>query len=935
MFGRDGEMHALDQLIQRLAAGTGGAVWMQGEPGIGKTTLLAEAAERARRAGCQCYLVRSELLQVFPLQILLEALEIRERTTDLVRAGVARVLRGDASKLSAPQDTSAVLAEQILTLVDRLCATSPVVLVLDDAQWADDATLGVWLRLAATVAQRPLLLITAARPVPQRAALDVLRRRLADSGAIDLDLGPLSPPAVTDLVVGILGATPTPALHERLAEAAGNPLYLREILDALRRENQVRIDAGIADLPGGAVVVPGSLHAAISRRLSFLSAATAAMLRLAALLGPAFSVAELSVVSGRPATELIPEIDEAVRAGVLVESGEQLLFRHGLIHQALYQAMPASLRSALHQQAAAALAEAGASVERITEQLVAGPATIDTRMVDWVDQNAPSLTYRAPRLIANLLDQTRAGIPADDRRRERIEVHLATALFLLGEGEAMEQVAAPLLASTEDPDTYGRMAWLVAEVYHAGGQYERAAVLTDEAMGRPDLPAVWAARINAVRATVQLYTGHDLEALATAREAEQAALRIGDREGLAIALYAQALYHAWRRHNYSMALSLVERALTKLGSQPESVELRLRLLSGRVTHLFNLGRCTEAEQVLGVACAAAENGGAPRRLAILRLQKAEIDFFLGRLDECRAELDLLDAQNLGVAALSSYQGLCMLLAVHQGQRERVADQLASTGEAVRTMEETQRYYGRYGLNAWALSAEAEGDPKQALERMQFAFDPESTGQFPVLVSGGAMWLPDVVRLALAAGEEDTARTLTEAAEAAAEAGRELGIASRHCRGLLKRDPAEVQAAAGMLAELGYRLYRAHALENAAVLWAERGDTSEARRLYNDAVATYVDVDAAWDLTRVTTRMRRYGVRRGVRGPRRRPTTGWQALTPTEVRIAHLVASGASNPDIAAQLYVSRRTVETHVSHILAKLQAQSRVEIARTVALVS
>jgi DNA-binding CsgD family transcriptional regulator len=87
--------------------------------------------------------------------------------------------------------------------------------------------------------------------------------------------------------------------------------------------------------------------------------------------------------------------------------------------------------------------------------------------------------------------------------------------------------------------------------------------------------------------------------------------------------------------------------------------------------------------------------------------------------------------------------------------------------------------------------------------------------------------------------------------------------------------------------------------------------------------------AAWDVRRADSRLRPLGIRRGSRGPRRRPATGWHALTPTELRVAHLVAEGRSNPDIAAELALSRRTVQSHVSHILAKLGGHSRVDIAR------
>ena len=113
------------------------------------------------------------------------------------------------------------------------------------------------------------------------------------------------------------------------------------------------------------------------------------------------------------------------------------------------------------------------------------------------------------------------------------------------------------------------------------------------------------------------------------------------------------------------------------------------------------------------------------------------------------------------------------------------------------------------------------------------------------------------------------------------------------------------------------------------LLAQRGDVDAARTAYADAARIYADLDADWDLRRADARLRPLGIRRGIRGTRRHHTTGWEALTPTETRIAELVAAGKSNPDIAGDLYMSRRTVESHVSHILDKLECRSRIDIAR------
>ncbi len=121
-----------------------------------------------------------------------------------------------------------------------------------------------------------------------------------------------------------------------------------------------------------------------------------------------------------------------------------------------------------------------------------------------------------------------------------------------------------------------------------------------------------------------------------------------------------------------------------------------------------------------------------------------------------------------------------------------------------------------------------------------------------------------------------------------------------------------------------------ALEDLAVVMAQRGYEDEARSALNEAVSLYEELEARWDIRRAEGRLRPHNIKRGVRGRRtRRAPSGWEALTPTEMNIAALVARGDSTSDIARGLFLSRRTVQTYISHILAKLGAKSRIEIVR------
>jgi DNA-binding CsgD family transcriptional regulator len=193
------------------------------------------------------------------------------------------------------------------------------------------------------------------------------------------------------------------------------------------------------------------------------------------------------------------------------------------------------------------------------------------------------------------------------------------------------------------------------------------------------------------------------------------------------------------------------------------------------------------------------------------------------------------------------------------------------------------------------------------------------------------WLPDLVRLALAAGARPVAQAAMEAcqAEAAAETRPARAVAAGlRCRGLLETDPGPLQDAVAHYREAGPAAELPAALEDLAAVLAAHGRDEEARAVLAEALALYDGMQARWDIRRAESRLRACGIRRGPRGPRKpRAVSGWEALTPTEVTIAALVARGDSTSDIAQSMFLSRRTVQTYISRILTKLDAKSRVEI--------
>ena len=371
LVGRESEMALLTGLIKEVARGHGSSVLIEGEPGIGKSALVRAAVAEAPETGCQVFWgAGDELGQALPLLPFLDGLRVREPSANPRQNTIVRLLRGEVAT-DRGTDVPAMLAEQLLALVAEQCEVRPTILVMDDLQWADQASVALWGRLAKAAQRVPLLLVGTMRPVPQRDDLLALRRVAGD--AARLQLTGLTDAAVADLVAALAGGRPDGDLLRLADGAAGNPLYVTELVAALARSSRLTVtEAGAAELAGGSA--PGSLSAAIADRLGFVAGPVRDVLRAAALLGTDFAVPDLAIVLGRSVADLIPAVDEACAAGVLAESGHRLGFRHPLIRAALYDEMPAALRAAWHRDAAHALAESGAPADRVARQMLRATA---------------------------------------------------------------------------------------------------------------------------------------------------------------------------------------------------------------------------------------------------------------------------------------------------------------------------------------------------------------------------------------------------------------------------------------------------------------------------------------------------------------------------------------------------------------------------------
>jgi DNA-binding CsgD family transcriptional regulator/tetratricopeptide (TPR) repeat protein len=904
-------------------------VWVEGELGIGKSSLVAEALSAVSHSGWDVGWGGAEQLTApLPLRVMQDCLQVRLDSPDPRRAQAASLLDGRLSE----GDALANGVEVLLTLVDELCAAAPTVLVVDDLQWADEASLDVWHQLAAAVSQLRLLLIGTCRPAPGRTEVQQVRAALIRRGGQLITLGPLPDTDVTALVTAMVGASPGDGLRQLTAQAAGNPLYLRELVDALVRERALETRP-VADIIRRSQPLPASLPAVLDGRLSSVSEETAEVLRTAALLGGRFAVTDLSVVLRRPVVDLAAGLREAVGAGIVDGAGTELAFRHPLIRESLYESMPEGLRTALHAEAARELAAAGAEALSVAQQLSAAIAPIRGWTRAWLIENAPVLTARAPQLAADLLRRELDETPGGGEAWDGLAASLVWALLAAGSYDEAIERASRALTTMTDPERRAETRRLLARAQASARRNDEAIATLRRALASADLPSEWRARLLVLLAMLERVVTGDLDGTdATARQALAIAEEVGDASAAAHALAHLWLIHGVRR-DHAAALDYIGQADRMLSDDPGHAGLRAYNLEVRIFTLQNLDRWPEAELALQQTREFAQRNGSFDR--VTWATAAVLRYWLGQWDDALAELNSDDAGAPGLRYSFLREdwpgllvhGVAALIAGRREQRATAARQLRE-GLALPIEILTDWENRDFLVAAHALALEQSGDTRDAMVRLAGMLQ-RRDGEMTLT----HQWLPDLVRLALTVGDAEMARVAAEACaqEAAAETRpARAAVASLRCSGLLESDPDRLAEAVAHYRTVGPAVELPAALEDLAVVLAERGHGEDARAALNEAVGLYEDMQAQWDIRRAHSRLRRYGINRGVRGRRGpRPTSGWEALTPTEVKVAALVARGDSTSDIARGMFLSRRTVQTYISRILVKLEAKSRVDIVR------
>jgi predicted ATPase len=609
LLGRDDELARVQNVLFNVRSeGSGAIVLLEGEAGIGKTRLLDELLTCAREQGFEVARGSAyELERDRPFGAVADALELVPDSADPERAAIGRLIGGGAedAQAEAPQLRFRIL-DDIVSLVEQLASRAPFVLALEDLHWADSSALLVVDRLGRRLHQLRLALIGTRRPLPNRPELDSLMASAGHEG-FRVPLPPLADPAVDALVNQLLGAPPGAQLLATVADAAGNPFFLEELVEALRIEGAIELVDGRAELED--VLLPPSLRLTILTRLAFLSKETLETLRVASVLGASFSPNDLAAVLGRGGIDLVRLLGEAIEGGVLSEEGERLVFRHDLVRDAIYEDLPVPLRQALHRDAGRALAAARAPARQVATQLARGASAGDAETIEWLMRGAHEVFPTAPAIAADFLQRAQELAGEDYEQREHIDAELVRALLWSGRLRDAERIAHAFLARRPDPELAATVRYALARVLVYQGSVGDSIEQVEAALADPTLGDQLRARLLgdlALRRAVVL----DLDqADAAAGEAQALADGIVDDLASSTARSARAWSLTLRGH-YTEAVEVATSALAYADRRPlEPVQVvQARLYLGRI--LLDVDDLEQAGRTLEDARRLAEELGA-------------------------------------------------------------------------------------------------------------------------------------------------------------------------------------------------------------------------------------------------------------------------------------------------------------------------------------
>ena len=949
IIGRRAELAALTQALRSLGDRESPIVVLSGEPGIGKTRLLDELCARADGQGHLVLRGRAaEMEQVLPFAVVVDALGDFGASLGADRLG--RLVGAQAEEL-APivpeleglggvgagqlQDERFRTHRAVRALLEALCARGRVVLALDDLHWADDASLELIAHLLRRPPRRGVMLVLAYRPAPARSVLvDALARAHRDGTVIELPLQALTRGEADRLIDGELSEF---AREELFVQSGGNPFYLQELARGS---------------PSGAAVeaadVPRSVALALDQEVRALPDDAQRLARAAAVVGDPMALDVAVAAAELEEGPALQALDALLGAALLAPTDvpRRYRFRHPLVRRAVYDTTADGWRLGAHARAARALEDHGGPLVARAHHLERCAQPGDADAIDVLVQAGARAAPRAPATAAAWYAAALRLLPdATQTAGQRLGLLVALAQCRAATGEltaALEALSAALdLAGGDDAlaSLRPRLVAGCAMCENLLGRHEAAHGRLVAALENVSDPrSVVAADLQVELAADALYDG-DFTAMQTwAQLGLDAAIALGEP---ALTVVAQSLicFAELGLGDTAAAHSAQTAAAARLDAlSDDAIALRLDAPYYLGFAEFFAERYEDAIRHLrrGIALSRATGQGQfATPMAIGLAHSYEVT------GQPRSGLDQAEAAVEAARLSSNSQVLCWALTAEAwisaiaGELERAR---AAGAEALELLGDLDESVLSRATRVHVAAAELEaGEPERCVEAMAHAGGPE----FVHVEPGRRAWLYSILaRAELSLGHTVVAEDWLARGERLAQT-LDLGYvegAVACARALIQLDRGD---AAGALeaAERGVR----RATDAGAAVQAARGrvaagraaaalgDAAGAAAWLERAEAELAAMGALRFRDEAARELRRLGRRVGARRRRATGGPGLASLSGREREIADLVARGHTNREIAAELFLSEKTIESHLSKVFAKLGVSGRVALAEAV----
>lgn len=873
--GRERELASLRRLVDALPVG--GIAVVEGESGVGKTTLLDVVCARAESAGVEV---------------------LRTGADEFTAARPVGLL---ASELGAPASASDI--DDLLLLLEQRSAGRGVTVVLDDLQWADESSLALLAPFVRRAVPMGALVVLATRSWPRVAALDELLDRLVPLEPVWLRLTPLSDDELSVLGEVHLGRALGPGVRDLLSGTGGNPFYAVTLLRVLSDEGVLEVTDALADVdPSTVELDQTALASLVIRRVAALGADTERLLQHAATLGGSFGVAELAALTGGPVDVTISRLGDAVSAEILRRDGDRIAFRHDLVRLALENALVPAVRMSIHRRAAALALERGDRVVAASHFL---RADLDGRDVDVL---ASLAEHCAPSVGLALLDRALALVGYDDPRYRLLATERVDYLLWTGHAEDAVQAARDLLAARVDDETAAALRTTIAHALFVLG---RAGEAVDTWVRFPDgTDDVLRAGELGEMAFATLFAGRLIPAAALARES----LSLTDD---ATAVTISSLVLAWVAAAAGDVVTANEHVDVAVREAPLAQETARRM----GPHLIRaMVRDLSGDRDGALAESRLDHGEAVDRASIVRvpfrhMTTAIVHLRSGNFDDALAEAEAgeVAGMDLDVRGLDGWlRTIPAIVALHREGPDVARDLL---GDAELQLGSDWWFWTKGVIEA------ASGNLDEALGLFELV---ATVGAGVGSASSVAVVAPDAARVARALGQAERASALIALADPAMVTAAPLVARLDWARALIAGDLDGLQRAAAELATI--RPFESAQVLHDAAIAAAPHTPAVARDAAKHALLGYERTRADWSAARLRADLRAHGVRFRATGGRR-DRVGWGSITATERMVVDLVVAGHTNAEIAGRLVMSRRTVESHLVHVYDKVGIRSRSEL--------